>query len=95
MLAASDRTTNGNGPDRRSTRIRFAGRLPIDVAWCPHRAGPPRCWCRKPLPGLALAYVATHRLDLARCRFVGSGGGDRAFATRLGSDYVQADDFFG
>ncbi|MGH7677099.1 MAG: aldo/keto reductase, partial [Gemmatimonadaceae bacterium] len=23
----------------------------IDVACCPHDAGPPACWCRKPIPG--------------------------------------------
>src|SRR6185436_19511443 len=29
----------------------------IEVRYCPHGAGPPICWCRKPLPGLALAFV--------------------------------------
>ena len=24
--------------------------LDVDVEYCPHEAGPPRCWCRKPLP---------------------------------------------
>ena len=32
--------------------------LAIEVEYCPHAAGPPRCWCRKPLPGLGVAVRA-------------------------------------
>ncbi len=38
----------------------------VDGAVCPHGGGPPRCWCRPPLPGLALAFAAVHGLDLSR-----------------------------
>ena len=30
----------------------------IEVEYCPHAAGPPACWCRKPLPGLGVAVRA-------------------------------------
>ena len=26
-------------------------------AYCPHEAGPPKCWCRKPLPGLIVEWM--------------------------------------
>src|SRR5439155_13517216 len=35
----------------------------VEVAVCPHPAGPPSCWCRPPLPGLALAFARRHDLD--------------------------------
>ncbi|HEV8250180.1 MAG TPA: aldo/keto reductase, partial [Gaiellaceae bacterium] len=30
---------------------------PVETALCPHGGGPPRCWCRPPLPGLPLAFA--------------------------------------
>jgi diketogulonate reductase-like aldo/keto reductase/histidinol phosphatase-like enzyme len=66
----------------------------IDVVHCPHRAGPPVCWCRKPLPGLGVLLVERHGLDPAQCVHVGTGAADRAFAERLGFTYVDADEFF-
>jgi hypothetical protein len=33
----------------------------VESALCPHGAGPPRCWCRPPLPGLPLAFARTRR----------------------------------
>jgi aryl-alcohol dehydrogenase-like predicted oxidoreductase/histidinol phosphatase-like enzyme/predicted kinase len=68
--------------------------LPIRVAYCPHGAGPPRCWCRKPLPGLGVEIVRQHRLDPARCVYVGESRLDRTFAKRLGFVYQDAAAFF-
>lgn len=63
----------------------LAGRLGLDdIAFCPHAAGPPVCWCRKPLPGLGALLIRRHRLDPPSCRFIGNGPADRAFAGRLG-----------
>ena len=43
---------------RRAGRARRRGRAPrrrvsgpVEAAVCPHRGGPPTCWCRPPLPG--------------------------------------------
>jgi histidinol phosphatase-like enzyme len=64
------------------------------MLYCPHGAGPPVCWCRKPLPGLAVLAIGRHRLDPRRCLFVGDGPQDRGFARRLGFDHRTAAEFF-
>jgi predicted kinase/histidinol phosphatase-like enzyme len=69
--------------------------LAIEVEYCPHAAGPPRCWCRKPLPGLGVLLIHRHRLNPAACIYVGDGPLDPGFARRLGFEYRQAGDFFG
>jgi hypothetical protein len=58
--------------------------LDVDVQICPHPAGPPRCWCRKPLPGLGVLFVHRYRLDPARCLYLGAGPHDAGFARRVG-----------
>lgn len=55
---------------------------------CPHGAGPPRCWCRPPLPGLALAFAASHHLDPADCIVIGSGPAHRTLANALGARHI-------
>jgi histidinol phosphatase-like enzyme len=65
----------------------------IEVEFCPHAAGPPRCWCRKPLPGLGVLFVHRHRLDPRQCIYVGAGPQDPGFARRLGFRYADAEDF--
>jgi aryl-alcohol dehydrogenase-like predicted oxidoreductase/histidinol phosphatase-like enzyme/predicted kinase len=63
--------------------------LPIDVEYCPHLPGPPRCWCRKPLPGLGVLLIQRHRLDPAQCIYIGEGAQDPGFARKLGFTYLQ------
>jgi diketogulonate reductase-like aldo/keto reductase len=62
----------------------------IHVARCTHAAGPPVCWCRKPLPGLALVLARDHGLALADSVHVGRGPADRGFAVRAGTQYGVA-----
>ena len=62
---------------------------PVEVAVCPHGAGPPSCWCRPPLPGLALAFAQRWRLDLARITVVGSAPAARTLARALGARHVS------
>ncbi|HXW05720.1 MAG TPA: aldo/keto reductase [Vicinamibacterales bacterium] len=66
----------------------------LDIAYCPHGAGPPVCWCRKPLPGLGVVFIQRYRLDPARCLYVGAGPQDPGFARRLGFEYRDANAFF-
>ena len=66
----------------------------IEVEHCPHAAGPPTCWCRKPLPGLGVLFIHRYRLDPAHCIYVGAGAQDPGFARRLGFAYVDASEFF-
>ena len=65
--------------------------FPIEVEYCPHSAGPPRCWCRKPLPGLGVLMIHRHRLDPAHCVYVGNGAADPGFARKLGFAYRRHD----
>ena len=66
----------------------------IETVDCPHAAGPPICWCRKPLPGLGVLCVQRHRLDPGQCLYVGGGPQDPGFARRCGFQHVEADEFF-
>ena len=68
--------------------------LAIEVEYCPHAAGPPQCWCRKPLPGLGVLLMHRHNLDPAACTYVGDGSQDAGYAARLGFQYRHAPEFF-
>jgi hypothetical protein len=62
---------------------------PVHSALCPHPAGPPRCWCRPPLPGLPLAFARAHDVDLRRTTVIGTGPAHRSLAATLEARYVQ------
>ena len=64
--------------------------LDVDVECCPHAAGPPRCWCRKPLPGLGVVLIKRYQLDPAQCIYIGAGPHDTSFARRLGFTLSEA-----
>src|SRR5689334_5434735 len=64
-------------------------RLSIAVARCLHPAGPPVCWYRKPLPGLALWLARELGFDLAKSVHVGKGAADRGFALRAAMTYRE------
>ena len=76
------------------TRLKERLGIAIDVEYCPHGAGPPRCWCRKPLPGLGVLLIHRYQLDPALCIYVGAGAQDPGFARKLGFTYRDAADFF-
>jgi hypothetical protein len=67
----------------------------IVIAFCPHVAGPPVCWCRKPLPGLVLEFARQRHVALGKSLLVGRAPADRTLADRLRLEYVSHDDFFG
>jgi hypothetical protein len=58
--------------------------IPIEFTFCPHGAGPPKCWCRKPLPGLGVLLIHRYRLDPAQCVYIGGSAQDPGFARKLG-----------
>ena len=62
---------------------------PVEAALCRHAAGPPRCWCRPPLPGLPLAFARDRGVDPARSVLIGSGPAHRTLAAALGAGYLQ------
>jgi aryl-alcohol dehydrogenase-like predicted oxidoreductase/histidinol phosphatase-like enzyme/predicted kinase len=84
-IAAGSRTAAGVAAV--FERMNKLAGLPIEVEYCPHAAGPPSCWCRKPLPGLGVLMIQRHRLDPAQCVYVGAGAADPGFARKLGFAY--------
>jgi aryl-alcohol dehydrogenase-like predicted oxidoreductase len=64
---------------------------PVETALCPHGGGPPKCWCRPPLPGLPLAFARSHGIDPGRSILVGTAPAHRTLATALGARYVPVD----
>jgi aryl-alcohol dehydrogenase-like predicted oxidoreductase/predicted kinase len=61
----------------------------VEHAVCAHPGGPPRCWCRPPLPGLALAFCRGHGLDPARSTVIGSAPAHRTLAAALGARHLH------
>jgi diketogulonate reductase-like aldo/keto reductase len=57
-----------------------------EVAICPHQGGPPKCWCRPPLPGLVLAWARKESIDLSRSIFVADSPAMRQLAQALGCE---------
>jgi aryl-alcohol dehydrogenase-like predicted oxidoreductase len=90
----ADKTMTSEQVDASFARVRESLAVPIDILYCPHGAGPPVCWCRKPLPGLGVVFIQRYRLDPAQCLYVGAGPHDPGFARRLGFQYRDAKDFF-
>ena len=84
----------GGGPEEElaplAARVSREVSGPVEVAICPHGAGPPTCWCRPPLPGLALAFARKRGLELARTSLIGAGPAHRTLARALGARYLPA-----
>ena len=91
----ADKTMTSDDVEAGFARMQEQLGVSIDVLYCPHAAGPPKCWCRKPLPGLGVVFIERHRLDPSQCIYVGSGPQDPGFARRLGFQYRDAGEFFG
>jgi predicted kinase len=61
---------------------------PVEVAICVHGGGPPRCWCRPPLPGLPLAFARAYAVDPARSTLIGCSRAHLTLAQMLGARYI-------
>lgn len=59
----------------------------VELAVCEHEAGPPKCWCRPPLPGLAVAWAKKHGVDFLKVRFYGASPTSQKLARTLGATY--------
>ncbi len=79
--------SRGTDPESERAAMIEAWGSPLEVAQCPHGGGPPRCWCRPPLPGLLLWLCREHQLDPARCELVGRSAADRKLAETLGMTF--------
>jgi aryl-alcohol dehydrogenase-like predicted oxidoreductase/predicted kinase len=82
----------GGGVDALAGAVERVGGVvggPVVAALCPHPGGPPTCWCRPPLPGLALVFARSHSVDLARSTVIGHAAAQRTLATALEARYVE------
>jgi aryl-alcohol dehydrogenase-like predicted oxidoreductase/predicted kinase len=66
----------------------------VEIAICPHDAGPPVCWCRKPIPGSVIDFAVRHDVALGRSIVVGTSATDRTIAERIGARYEPSASFF-
>lgn len=89
LVANGERLPEGEGPALVfGWREGLEGKIDIDgaeVAICPHPGGPPRCWCRPPLPGLIVEWAWRRKIDLAKSTIFGAPALARALHMRDGS----------
>ena len=104
LCATTGRRISGCPGSRRSPRHAdrgtmpnavFAGmraRLGVDIEvelYCPHAAGPPACWCRKPLPGLGVPVQFSVTGSIRGNASTSGGPRILASARRLGLQYPR------
>ena len=85
-----DWSADGRIPDDLNACVtRLAARVSgsVESAICTHGGGPPRCWCRPPLPGLPLAFARAHDIDTAKSTLIGAGPAHATLARALGATY--------
>ena len=66
----------------------------LHIAACLHEAGPPVCWCRKPIPGSVLEFARLRDVALDRSIVVANSAADRTIAERIGSLIIASESFF-
>jgi hypothetical protein len=67
-----------------------AARLRAQALICPHRGGPPSCWCRPPLPGLLLEACHQAKLAPTKCTVIGTTETHQMLAATLGATFVTS-----
>jgi aryl-alcohol dehydrogenase-like predicted oxidoreductase/histidinol phosphatase-like enzyme len=66
----------------------------VDIAHCEHDAGPPICWCRKPLPGSVIDFARRRDVSFERSVVVAKSTADVTMAERLGASFTMSEAFF-
>lgn len=64
------------------------------ILYCPHRAVPITCFCRKPQSGMAMECIMKLKLNPKECLMVGDMKTDEEMAKRLGIQYKDVNDFW-
>jgi aryl-alcohol dehydrogenase-like predicted oxidoreductase len=77
------------------TAIHEALGADVAVACCTHEAGPPVCWCRKPIPGSVIEFSMRRDVDLTKSIVVGTSSSDRTLAERIEARFETSTSFFG
>ena len=80
--------------DESFQRARELLAVEIDFTCCPHDAGPPVCWCRKPIPGSVVEFAMRRGVSLTSSIVVGRSAADRTMADRLGAEYRSTKSFW-
>jgi aryl-alcohol dehydrogenase-like predicted oxidoreductase/predicted kinase len=77
-------------PSKTTEQAELLAMLPpaAQLVRCPHGEGPPRCWCRPPLPGLVVPWLRARKIDPTKARLLGTTPAHRALATALRMTYV-------
>jgi len=76
------------------TKLRTLLGVEVDVACCPHDAGPPVCWCRKPIPGSVIEFASRRGVALTQSIVVAASAADRTMAERIGARVESSASFF-
>jgi histidinol-phosphate phosphatase family protein len=64
------------------------------ILYCPHRAAPITCFCRKPQSGMAMDCIMKLKLDPEECVMVGDMKTDEEMAKRLKIKYYDVAEFW-
>jgi HAD superfamily hydrolase (TIGR01662 family) len=69
--------------------------IDMSYSYCPDNPAPVNCYCRKPMPGMAVEFFYKYKLDPRQCIMVGDRTSDKTFAKRshIGR-YFDAEEFF-
>jgi histidinol phosphatase-like enzyme len=80
--------------DRCFARVRELLGGDVEMAYCPHDAGPPVCWCRKPIPGSVIELAMRRGVALSRSMVIGTSAADRTMAERIGASFAASESFW-
>lgn len=64
------------------------------ILYCPHRAAPITCFCRKPQSGMAMEAIMKLKLNPTECIMVGDMKTDEEMAKRLSIKYYDVNTFW-
>jgi histidinol-phosphate phosphatase family protein len=64
------------------------------ILYCPHRAAPITCFCRKPQSGMAMEAIMKLKLNPEECIMVGDMKTDEEMAKRLNIKYYDVNKFW-
>jgi histidinol-phosphate phosphatase family protein len=64
------------------------------ILYCPHRAAPITCFCRKPQTGMAMEAIMKLKLNPEECIMVGDMKTDEEMARRLNIKYYDVNEFW-
>jgi adenylate kinase family enzyme len=88
QVARGEVTSESVAREFDALRRRLGGEM--DSAYCPHDAGPPICWCRKPIPGQVIEFAVRQDVALTRSIVAGTSASARTMAERVGARYESS-----